>query len=36
MYSESLFAAEVNYIADSVVSIFSILNINDILLFICC
>jgi len=32
MYSEFLFAAKVNYIADSVVSIFSILNINDILL----
>jgi len=30
MYSEFLFAAEVNYIADSVVSIFSMLNISDV------
>ncbi len=36
MYSEFLFAAEVNYIADFVVSIFSMLNISDMLLFICC
>ncbi len=35
LYSEFFFAVEVNYIADFVIFIFSMLNISNILLFIC-
>ena len=36
MYSEFLFDAEDNHIADSVVLVFSIKNSTDVLLFDCC
>ena len=36
MYSESLFDAEDNHIADSVVLVFSIKNSTNVLLFDCC